>query len=144
MWKKSVTADTHPYRHLRSEEDPEVGEKDDSVLELNQDEQPTETGYTTATSITALTGLSPLQPGTTTGDQTFSLPAIGIPRSITLYFHTNNHIFRSLFQDSGASCSTSSKSDLYTVSKLLLLLVLRCSKQIISSMMESLLQQNQK
>ena len=63
-----------------SEEETEAGETDDSILDLNQDEQLTGTGYTTTNDISAPGGLSPLQPVTSTEDQTFSLPAVGIPR----------------------------------------------------------------
>ena len=81
---KSVTADTPvPVRPAPdSEEEPEASEIDDSILDLNQDEQPARTGYSTVTGISASAGLSPLQPNTSTADQTFSLPAISIPRSM--------------------------------------------------------------
>ena len=80
--KKSLSLLIHRYRHQRSEEDPEAGEIDDSILDLDQDEQQIKTGYTTATNITAPAGLSQLQPGTSIGDQTFSVPAIYVPRSM--------------------------------------------------------------
>ena len=76
---KSVPADTPA---PDSQEGPEAGEIDDSILDLNQDEQPAGTGYTTAIGISAPAGLSPLQPNTSTADQTFSLPTISLPRSM--------------------------------------------------------------
>ena len=81
---KSLTADTPVAVRPApdSEEKPEAGEIDDSILDLNQDEQPARTGYSTVTGISAPAGLSPLQPNTSTADQTFSLPAISIPRSM--------------------------------------------------------------
>ena len=81
---KSVPADTPaPVGPAPdSEEDPEASEIDDSILDLNQDEQLAGTGYITAAGISAPFSLSPLQPVTSTGDQSFSLPAISIPRSM--------------------------------------------------------------
>ena len=63
-------------------EDPESGETDSSILDLNPDEQQTHTRSTFLGGITAPVVVSPLQLAIITRDQTFTLPPISIPRAL--------------------------------------------------------------
>ena len=71
-------------------DEPDTGEIDDSILDLNTDEvQHTPAGaagYTSPTGVSAPTSLSPLQPATTSSGFSFLQPTIPPPRSAA--FHT--------------------------------------------------------
>ena len=84
---KNLPADPDPDNSI---DEPETGEIDDSILDLNTDEvQHTlagAAGYTSPTGVSAPTGLSPLQPATTSSGFSFLQPSIPPPRSAA--FHT--------------------------------------------------------
>ena len=65
-----------------SEGEPETGKIDDSILDLNADDQPTQAGtsYTSPARVSAPTALSPLWMATS-GIQAFLQPAMPLPRS---------------------------------------------------------------
>ena len=82
---KNVSAEPEP----DSEGELEAGEIDDSILDLNTEDQLTgtgTTGYTSPTGVSALTGLSPLQPASSSGGLQFVQTSIPPPRSAV--FHT--------------------------------------------------------
>ena len=87
---KNVPADPEP-----DDEDPEAGEIDDSILDLNPEDSGT--GYVSPTGVSAPAGLSPLQPASSTSGSQFIQPSMPPPRSAAF------HHFFSLFQDSGTS-----------------------------------------
>ena len=65
-----------------NKEEPESGETDDSILDLNTDDQPNDTtGYTSPTGVSAPAGLSPLQPASFSGGLKFVQPTIPPLRS---------------------------------------------------------------
>ena len=72
-----------------SEGELESGEIDDSILDLNTDDQhPTPartTGYTSPTRASAPASMSPLQPATASGGITFLQPTMPPPRSMALH-----------------------------------------------------------
>ena len=70
-----------------SEGEPDPGEIDDSILDLNSEDQPTgTTRYISPTGVSAPAGLSSLQPASSSGGLQFVQPSIPPPRSAA--FHT--------------------------------------------------------
>ena len=97
---KNIPADPE----LDSEGEQESGEINDSIFDLNTEDQPTgTTGYTFPTGVSAPAGLCPLQSASSSGALQFVQPSFSPPRSATPDCSGFNNLFFSLFQDADTS-----------------------------------------